>query len=97
MDFMVDKRMVELPFGEGKVAQPPPQPNLIFTRISTREYEALQDQIVLYRTWIKHAVVMLQNKSLKVPDDDGLELYSWGERGKELLDTYRKKIEAPQY
>jgi hypothetical protein len=46
---------------------------------------------------MKHAVVMLQNKSLKVPDDDGLELYSWGERGKELLDTFRKKPPAATY
>lgn len=89
----------ELPFGDGQVAQPPHQPHLIYTRISMSEYEALQDQIALYRTWIKHAVVMLQNKALRLPDDsdEAIELYSWGQRGKEIFEQYRKKPEAPTY
>ena len=89
--------MSEPTFGEGKVAQPPHQPDVIFTRISTTALDGLNEQIILYRTWIKHAIVMLQNKSLKLSDEEGQPLYSWGERGKELLDTYRKKKEPAQY
>lgn len=72
-------------FGEGVVAQPPYQPETIYSRISTMRLEEIQYEMRQMKRWIRKASDMLEQHSLRIPDDDGYQMFILAKDGKDLL------------
>ncbi len=72
--------------GEGAIAQPPYQPEQIYTRIATMKLEDMQYEMRQMKIWIRKASQILEDYSLKLPDDDGLAVFRLAQKGKSLIE-----------